>query len=122
MNIQIKATHMSLTPEIEAYLRKRLMKLDKLTAGDGDSVVARVELEKTANHHKSGDLYRAEINLALPGKNLFAAAEKEDVLSAIDALRDEVLREVRSHKGKRESLFLRGAGKIKKMLRFGGEE
>ncbi len=90
-----------------------------MVGGDSDTIVAHVELAKTTNHHRSGDLFRAEINFMFEGKNIFAAAEREDLMAAIDALRDEVIREVRSHKGKRASLFRRGSAKIKNMLRFG---
>lgn len=123
MNIQIKATNISLTPEIESYLRKRLSKADRFLNEERGSELTRVELSKTTNHHRSGDLFRAETTLELKGKSLFAYAEEEDLYPAIDRMQAEIIREIVSHKGRRQSLFLRGASRIKKMLRFGkGDE
>lgn len=119
MNIQIKATHVSLSAEIEDYLRKKLGKTDKLLANDRGAAMARVELAKTTEHHRAGDVFRAEITLDLKGKTLFAFAEAGDLLSAIDLMQAEIIREIVSHKGKKMSMVRRGALRLKEMLRFG---
>ncbi len=119
MNIKIKATHVSLTPDIESYLRKRLAKLEKFLPHESGGVLTEIELAKTTDHHRSGDVYRAEINLTVAGKNLYAAAEENAMKAAIDKMQAEIIRELNSYKGKRRSIFRRGASQIKKMLRFG---
>ena len=120
MNIQIQASHIALTPDIEPYLLKRLAKADKFLENEKGTAAARVELSKTTAHHRTGDVFRAEINLELKGKSLFAFAEADDMKKAIDLMQAEIIREIVSFKGKRQSLVRRGAERIKNIIR-GGE-
>jgi len=116
MNFNVKATQIDLTPELSDYLDKRLAALKKLIGEDAE-VVAYVELAKTTNHHKSGDLFQAEMNFKAFGKSFFAKGEGDDIRSAIDVMRDEILEEVRSWKDKQESLVKRGGAKEKEIVR-----
>ncbi len=117
MNINVKASQITLDPPLSAYLDKRLGALRKLVTADDGEVQAYVELAKTTNHHRAGDVFRAEINFKSLGKSFFAQGESQSIKSAIDLMRDEVLEEVRSWKGKRESLLKRGGAKVKAMFR-----
>lgn len=100
---------------IENYLEKRLKGLRKLVKDDGARVT--VELGKTTEHHKQGDIFRAEINLRSKGKDFYVAVEKDDLYSAIDEMRDEIMAEVKKFRGKSETIFRRGARKIKNVMK-----
>ncbi len=116
MNINIKATAFSLTPAITDYTNKRIDKIERLLEND-PSVQCDIELGKISSHHNKGDIFKAEIHIVGAGKNMYATAEKEDLYSAIDYVRDEILRELKSGKGKRISLIRRGGARVKNMVK-----
>jgi putative sigma-54 modulation protein len=119
MNLNIKSTNISLTPAIKDYFEKKLMALDKFIDFNRDNILIQAELGKTTKHHRSGDVFRAEINLRVAGHNYRAVSEKDDLYAAIDEVKDEIIREVKTGKARRVSLVRRGAQKFKNILRFG---
>jgi len=116
MNINIKTLNITLTEAISDYVSKRLEAIQQLLESD-PAVQCDVELGRTTIHHKNGDIFRAEIHITGKDKNLYASAEEPDLYKAIDMVRDEMLREVRSNKGRRLSLIRRGGAKIKNLLK-----
>ncbi len=116
MNIKIKTTGISLTPAISEYADKRLIKISKIIGGD-PSFICDLELAKTSNHHKNGDIFRAEIHIVGKGKDLYASAEDADLYAAIDAMRDEIVRELHASKGKRLSFIRKGGAQVKSMMK-----
>lgn len=117
MHINIKATHITLTPETSEYLDKRLASLEKLIDPADTSAMADVEVGKTTIHHRRGDVFRAEINVRTAGKQFRAVAQESTLYNAIDKARDEVLREMRRNKRKQIHLLKRGGAKIKEFTR-----
>ncbi len=116
MNINIKNTNMVLTGAIYGYVAKRLDAIEKLFKND-PSAQCDIELAKTTEHHKTGDIFRAEIHIIAKNKNHYASAEEKDIYRAIDVVRDEMLREVRSLKAKKISLVRRGGARIKNIIK-----
>lgn len=116
MKINLKAKNFSLTPSIEAYLKEKINSLDKFLSLD-DSICADIELAKTTKHHQKGEIFRAEVNLKVPGRLIRAAAEEWDLRVAIDAVKDNLQREIKSNKEKNISLYKKGARLFKKILR-----
>lgn len=115
MNIAIKSTNLELTSAIKDYTEKRLSSVAKYVDG---TVTAQVELAKTTNHHHKGEIFMAEINLTTAlGKQYRAVSEKTDLYEAIDDVRSDMVRELAQGKSKQQSLYRRGAQKIKNMLR-----
>ena len=84
-----------------------------------ESIFADVELAKTTRHHQKGDIFKAEINLTVSGKLIRAVAEEWDLRVAIDAVKDELQREIKGNKEKSESLYKKGARLFKKIIRGG---
>jgi ribosomal subunit interface protein len=116
MNINIKATNMELTGAISDYVNKRLSGIEKFVK-EGDRVIVYVEVGKTTNHHKQGDVYRAEFNIEISGTKYYTFSEKEDLYEAIDDAKGEVVRQITSNKDRKQTLFKRGASSVKKMLK-----
>jgi len=116
MNTNIRTNNITLTAAISDYTNKRLKKIEKILDGD-PTVQCDIELGRTSSHHHKGEIFRAEIHIVGAGKNVYAAAEKIDLYSAIDAVRDEVLRELRAGKGKRISLIRRSGARVKNMVK-----
>lgn len=118
MNITIKGTAIELTPAISAYVEKKVGALAKyLDQTKTDSFIARVEVGKTSNHHKSGDIFRAEVHVSGPETDSFAVAESEDLYAAIDIVEAEIAHELLSKKGRRERLLRNGERAIKRILK-----
>jgi len=117
MKISYKTKDMSMTRAIEDYADKKFSAMDRFIDQNDQSVLCEVELGKTTRHHKSGDFFRAEINLHIAGKDLYAASEKEDLYFAIDEVKDEIIQQITSHRNKTTTLMRKGALQIKNMVR-----
>jgi ribosomal subunit interface protein len=115
MKINIKTTSISSSEAILNYVNKRLEKVGKII-GEDPTVICDVELAKTTGHNK-GDIFRAEVHIVGAGKNLYASSEKEDLYAAIDDVKDEITRELKSTKDKEVSLMRRGGAKVKAMVK-----
>lgn len=122
MNLNIKTTNFSLTEAISDYLEKKLRSLDRIIDWDADNVKVETELGKISEHHNKGDIFRAEINVNRAGHFVRAVSEKSDLYAAIDDMKDQIGQALKQGKDKRKSLFRRGAGKIKNLLKFGRED
>lgn len=116
MNTNIRTTNVALVPAISEYVDKRLKKIEKLLADD-KSVQCDIEIGRTTEHHQKGDVFFAEIHIVGAGKNAYARAEKQDLYTAIDAVRDEILRELSAGKGKRISIIRRSGARVKNMVK-----
>jgi putative sigma-54 modulation protein len=116
MNTNIKATNMELTSAISDYVNKRLSGIEKFIKNE-DNAIAYIEVGKTTNHHKQGDVFRAEFNVEIAGIKFYTFSEKEDLYEAIDDAKGEIVRQITSNKDRRQTLFKRGATSVKKMLK-----
>jgi len=117
MRIIEKGVNMDITPEIKNYLYKKLDHLSKFLDSSDESILCEVELGKTTNHHKNGDFFKAEINLHIPNKSLRVMVEKDDLFSAIDIAKDDMVRDLVSVKNKKNTLLRRGGTKVKNLIR-----
>ncbi len=116
MKINLKTKNFGLTQAIKNYLEEKLNSLDKFLPPD-ESISANVELAKTTKHHQKGDIFKAEVNLNMPGRLIRAVAEQWDLRVAIDAAKDELQREIRGRKEKNLSLYKKGARIFKRLIR-----
>lgn len=116
MKIKIKTTNFSLIPSIQAYVEEKLNSLDKFLPYD-ESISADVELAKTTSHHRKGDIFRAEVNLIIPGKFIRTTAEEWDLRVAIDKAKDDLQRKIKGGKEKNLSLYKKSARLFKKILK-----
>lgn len=117
MQTHIKATGMALTPAISDYVDKKVNGLQKFLNENDTSADLAVEIGRTTDHHKSGDVFRAEFNLHTKDGNFFAVAERSDVYTALDEVKDELEDALRAKKGKRLKLLRRGQLRIKELIR-----
>ncbi len=118
MKINIKATNISLTPAISNYINKKIFALEKFIKPNDNSVFCQVEVAKTTRHHKSGNIFRAEIHIKLPrGDEYYAAAETEDLYASLDEVKDNIIRKLTSKRKRTIRLFRKGGIKIKNLLK-----
>ncbi|MEK7575994.1 MAG: ribosome-associated translation inhibitor RaiA [Patescibacteria group bacterium] len=117
MKINIKATNLKLTPEINDYINNKIGGLGKFIEGYDSSVQAWVEVGIFTKHHQTGEIYRAEIQIRVPHdkKGIRAVSQKETLYAAIDDVREEVKKELTKIKEKKISLVRKGSRLLKKL-------
>ena len=87
MNINIKTIGISLTPSISDYVNKRMESVNKFMEND-PSAICSFEVGKTTQHHKRGDVFRAEAHIVAAKRDIYVDSEQSDLYAAIDAVRD----------------------------------
>ena len=114
MKVNIKATHTELTPAVEDRIARICERLEKLAdVGDPDALECNVEVGKTTEHHRKGNVYRAEINFTAAGRYLRAVADGETEVAALDLAHDEIKHELVHSKHKEQSLTRRVGARFK---------
>ena len=100
MNVKIKGTNVELTSYLAKLVEQKVKSIEKLLPSNSDLIIE-VELEKTTRHHQKGDLFRAEVQVEVPGgKMLRAVSIKEDFRSALTEVKDELQIQIKKHKDK----------------------
>ena len=117
MKINIKGTRMELTPAISSYVQKKISSIEKYIDKNYADAVVQVEVGKNTEHHKTGNIFRAEVHITGAGLDLYAVSEMEDLYAAIDVVKDEIAHNVLQLKGKRETLARRGAETMKNIMK-----
>jgi len=116
INIDVKQTNIEMTPALQEYLDKRLEKLERFIDSDS-SAYMQVEIGTITSGQNSGDIFRAELNLELDGEHFRTEARTTDLYKSIDDAKDEMVRSVKSYKGKRRTLLRKGGNAIKSILK-----
>ena len=109
MKVRIITTNLDLTPSVRIYIYKKLKNMSKLLGrvGEKDAVELALEVGRTTRHHHKGYVFRAEVNLRLPGKLLRAVDENVDVRAALDTVKDKLHAEIEKYKTKTSRRFRR---------------
>ncbi len=120
MRLTIKATNIAHTNAIDTYLTKSMSHLERVLEPEEKSHVARLDVGKTSKHHKEGKkIFYAEITFHVKKKDFRAVAKASDLYSAIDAMKDMIIREVTRHHEKTSILLKKGGREMKKRVRGG---
>lgn len=103
MQINITASELDLTEPLKKYIDTHIGSLSKYLKRFNEGLIrAEVEVARTSQHHRHGDVYYAEVNLTLSGKLLRATQQGEDVRECIDKVRDILQREIEKYKDQLE--------------------
>jgi ribosomal subunit interface protein len=108
MKTNIKATNITITPAIAEYIDRKLGMLEKYFSNP-DTLI-NIEVGKVSRHHKSGDVFKAEIKINSNGKDYYVVSETEDLYAAIDEAKDDMVQELASESKKSRDLFRKGGG------------
>jgi|GEM_PF-1004212 len=122
ININLKTTNLEAGDDLQDYLAKKIIKLEKYIDKDDTSALADIELEKRSGQ-QTGMIYRAEINLQVAGSYLRTEKEADDIRDAIAAMQESIIRKLRKTKEKRRGRIRSGARKMKQMIQgwYGGK-
>ena len=97
MIITIKKTQVEITEDQKQMIEEKVSGLEKYF----DNIIsADIEVGLTTQHHNKGDIYRAEVNLSVPGKVIRAEAETESIEKSINIVKDVLKRELVEYKEK----------------------
>jgi ribosomal subunit interface protein len=78
--LEISTRQIELTPDLEADLRRRSAKLERFF----DRITScRIAVERPGNHHQEGGPYRVRLDITVPGSELVAKKEGEDLNAVI---------------------------------------
>jgi ribosomal subunit interface protein len=116
MRLTIKATNITHTNAIDAHIMKRMRELEKVLEPKEKSELARIEVGLLTKHHKSGDVFFAEITFHVKKKDFRARVEDADLYRAVDAMKDEVVREVTSYHDRMRALAKEGGREMKRRM------
>lgn len=108
---------MEMTDAIRSYTFEKMESLKKLIAKDDTSAKLSIELSKTTNHHAHGQVFQAEAQLHIRGKDSTLYTTQDDLYKAIDVLKDMLTRELAQYKDKERSVVRRSAHKVKALFK-----
>jgi putative sigma-54 modulation protein len=94
MQINISGHHVDVTDALRAYVQTKFERLERHY-----SQITKVEVTLVVEK----PVQKAEGNVHIAGKDLFAAADSQDMYAAIDALADKLDRQLIKHKEKHGS-------------------
>jgi ribosomal subunit interface protein len=120
MQINLQSKNIELSNDIRDYALKRVTNLEKLLSrlqAEGGEVKALLEISRSTNHHKAGDVFHVDCSININGKNFYAANDSEDLYSAIDNVKEILYKDINKNKDREQTLFKRGATSVKKMLK-----
>lgn len=98
--VEFNGTNLELTEAIKNHATEKLGRIATMLDGV-EPADTRLDLGKTSHHHNKGDIFRAEINLQIPGTVLRAESERDDLYSAIDEAVDHLRAQVVKWKEKK---------------------
>ena len=96
MNLTISGHHLEVTPALRSYVTH---KLDRITRHFDQVVDVKVLLTVEKQKEKQGR-QRAECNIHVKGRDMFAQSAHADLYAAVDDLVDKLDRQVVRHKDK----------------------
>src|SRR3990167_185090 len=102
MKIDISTKNMTLDEPLRIFIEDKIGGLDHLIGNDKGQ--AKIEIGMPSKHHRSGDIFSAEVNLSLGGTLLRATCNHEDLRNAIVDVKDELQAQIKKFKEKRMDL------------------
>jgi putative sigma-54 modulation protein len=101
MKLNIKATNLELTQAIRDYVQEKMDMLDKYT-GSMDVINCDFEVDQTTKGKTKGQIFRAEVNLTVPGTLLRIEKTEKNLYKAIDKVKDHLAQMIVKYKEKQQ--------------------
>jgi putative sigma-54 modulation protein len=104
--------------EVTASLREYIFKKFKRIRRHADNITSvHVEL-KLDNRGRN----TADTRLHVPGAEIYAVAEENDMHEAIDSLTDKLVKQIKAYKGKKNDKKIRQSHKEKELIKTAAEQ
>ena len=107
---------LSSTPLIDSWVEKIPTAIEKQIDRSDESAIVDIDI-RFFPHHASGERFFVEATLRARQLSLHAEAENENLPSAIEAVRDEIIIALASKKKKREHFIKKGGRAVKDFMR-----
>ena len=119
MNLNYKIKNEEVDEEIKKYIQEKIGGLvDQYLEKLDEKINIPIEVEiKKETHHKKGNVVYTEVNMKVPGKILRASTYALTVQAGIDEIEDDLKRQIKKYKEKRESKLRKDWLKLKSFLR-----
>lgn len=99
MNIDIHAESVELNKPLRTFIEEKMADLDRSVSTLGESS-ARVEVGIPSQHHNSGPIFYAEVNLKTPRHLFRAEMTHHDLHAAIVDVKDDLKNQIAKFKDK----------------------
>ncbi len=96
---------------------ERFASVERVLSTRSESARLSMDINKETKQ-RHGRIFAVTCNLSVESKHYTTTASAETLEQAIDMVRDDMLRLVRSSRGKAMRLLRKGGARIKKILRF----
>ena len=100
MNINIKSSHLELTPALKQYVTEKMEMLEKYLGTRVKVIDCDFEIEKAVGGQNKGEIFRAEANLQVPNEILRVEKTEADMYKAIDKVKDHLELVIKKYKEK----------------------
>ncbi|MDD2913578.1 MAG: ribosome-associated translation inhibitor RaiA [Candidatus Paceibacterota bacterium] len=124
MKITIKPKDIKVTKEIEKHIEEKADSLEKfinLSAGEKERKTLKeiiVEIERETKHHEKGPVFRAKMQMHLPGKFIYAESVSENLNLSINEVKDEIEKEIKKYKTRKISLRRKNERNLKEKIKL----
>ncbi len=118
MQTTFKTTNEDILEQVRALVDKRFGSLERVLAKESEHALLSLEVARETKQ-QSGRVFHATGNLTVNGKKYHADAWGDTVESVTDSVRDDLVREVRTKRGRAMRILRKGGGTLKTLLRFG---
>jgi len=98
MNIITKAKNLELGGDMQKFIEEKVGSLEKFINAVADIYV---EVGKETEHHKKGQIFSCQMEVKLPGKNLVAKANSDELQKAIIEAKNELEEGIKKYKVKK---------------------
>jgi len=118
MNIKVVPVNIELLNQQKEYLDRRIKSLEKIGQRYGERSLLTITIGKITSNQETGEIFFAEANFSIPGKDIICKVQGSDIEEAIDRLNDKLKSLMIKNKELRKGRFRRLARVMKDKLHF----
>lgn len=111
----ITGDNVEISESVRQYVESHYKTFEKFLDPAEDREIDFLVSKNTA--HQREDTYKIEARFVFRIGDFFARAENADIISGIDEVKEILLREITARKGKKKTMFRRGAQKVKQFAK-----
>ncbi len=118
MNIKIVPKDVELLNQQRGNIEQKLKDLEKIGQRYGERSLLTITIGKIISNQETGEIFFAEANFAIPGKDIICKVQGSNIEETIDRLKDKLKSLMIKSKELRKGRFRRLARALKDKLHF----